>query len=176
MRESTSLVEDPVIMTHSLITQCQLIMVQDPVRALEVARKAYERAQSAGNRRVNARALIWLAMAQINEPIQDLAEAKGLWAKAEEIIRDSDRDYLRWEFNNLNEAMEKIFAGDQEVVRLSMGQVLADASLDITTKKLQQKIISDVFQRTRSLSGAARVLRTTPSRLKRIFPKLRDRG
>jgi RNA polymerase sigma factor (sigma-70 family) len=99
---------DPVAVARALLLKCQCALRQH--NALDAARLAVEActaAEGTENRRLKARALIWMGMAELERPHEDHAAARECLRKAQMLVQSSDQDYLRQELDGLGTAIRR---------------------------------------------------------------------
>jgi tetratricopeptide (TPR) repeat protein len=160
-------VADHVIMAHALILQCKCARSKsDSHEARTLAFEAQQEAEKTDNRRVRARAHIWVGMTQADPPLNNHKVACANLEAAKSLLRTTDRDYLLWECKDL----EMLVAACQKKANLivfpevTIDEVLRDGSLKRTSKRLATPICVAVVQRLggiRAAAGALQISRNT---------------
>lgn len=153
-------IDDHVIMAHVRILQCQCARKQNaPEDAKRFALEAKQHADATDNRRVRARARIWLAMTEADPPLNNYTAAQAHKEDAQKWMQSGDRDYLSWELSDLESHLKPPSSADViEFPRLTVDEVLTEGNLDQTLKRLAKPICKAVLKRVKAINTGARKL------------------
>jgi tetratricopeptide (TPR) repeat protein len=168
---------DHVLMAHALIVQCQCARhCHDPHAARHTALEAQVVASKTDNRRVKIRASICRAFVESDPPTENLKVAAEIFEKASGELRDSDRDYLRWECEELAAQIErsKCRARHEQLdFPRTVDDLLRVGNLDAVLDDVKKQTIAAVHARVGTTQGTAKALNTTRDRVRRICPWLK---
>ena len=169
--EVASSVHDFVVMAHARIIQCQCARNRhDPVAARRFAQEAHTIAEQTGNRRVKIRALIWKAFVASDPPAYNNLIGEQLMNEATRSLRDSDRDYLRWEFERLatqiDEGKRRV-RNEELQLPATLDEALRLGGIEAILDDVTRKVFKAAVQRAGSTSRAAELLDTTTGRMRR---------
>ncbi len=177
--ETAESVHDHVVMAHALIVLCQCARNQhDCPEARRLVHEARIMADKTDNRRVKARVAIWSAFIESDPPACNIKAAETLMADASALLRESDRDYLRWEFDRLAAHVAQIKArerNDQLDLPATLDDVLMDEEkpLEAALTKVARTIVRATHRRVGSIQRTADLLVISRNRVKRLCPELK---
>ena len=175
--QSAERVSDFVIMAHCRILQTQCARVRNaPDDASRWAMEADYLANKTDNRRIKIRALISRAMTEADPPRKNQSMAQKLLDEARRGLRATDRDYLRWEFDDLQRQVRALQGVENTIaLHLTLDDVLNDKSLDRTLERLAANICEAVYaKRAGSIQRTAQLLGISRNRVKALCRNLKD--
>jgi tetratricopeptide (TPR) repeat protein len=170
--ETARRTDDHIAGARVRILLCQCARAQHaPAEAAQLAMEAYAEAEKTNNRRLRVRALIWRAMTEADPPRSNYEAARKLADEATRLLRPTDRDYVRWEFSDLEAHLKAARLVDNHISLpvLTINDVLSDGGLDRTLDRLEAAIVEAVVKRTGSINRTAHYLRVGRSRLKKVL-------
>jgi tetratricopeptide (TPR) repeat protein len=164
--------EDHVARARIRILLCQCARARHaPAEAAQLALEAHLEAEKTNSRRLQARALIWMAMTEIDPPRCNFEAARKHRDEAIRLLRPSDRDYVRWELSDLESHLKTAQVIDNQISLpvITVDDVLSAGGLDHTLRRLEAEIVKAVHRRTGSINRTAQYLRMGRSRLRNIL-------
>jgi hypothetical protein len=167
-------VADHVIMAHVKLLLCKCKMLEhDNVEARRLAAEALDEANKTDNRRVRARALIWMGLVEAG---RNTTAAREYLEQSKAWIRASDQDYLRWEFESLEASANKPIHGESSIdLSWVTHDIILKEGVYVIVNRTTQTIWDSLLKRFGTISGTAKELRVGRSAVKRnISTKARD--
>ena len=142
----------------------------DHINARRWAIEAFNEANNTDNRRVRARTFIWKGLTEADHTRRNLTAATGQLEQAKGWMRNSDQDYLRREFNELDAYVTNPVRVENKI-DLSWATVdyVQSKGLAEVLRQIKKKICEAVHERVGTVSGAANDLVIQRNTLKRIL-------
>jgi tetratricopeptide (TPR) repeat protein len=173
---------DNVTMANARIIACMAALeLDEDLNALTFARQAAAFAETTENRRVRARALIWLGtvLLRFDNPI----EASRLWSEAAAHLEPERRqgivyDYLLMDLMQLRRAIDKHEGGhgDPTVIILKASEVRG-SMLEATLERVEVDVIRHVYEaKNKNMDATARELGIGDERVRRAVGPARRKA
>jgi len=169
--------KDLVIMAHALMMQAMaLVESSSPALAIQRAEEALEAAKGTENRRVQARGRIVLALLRLQPGLRDRNRAQLLQNEAARLLRPGDQDYLRDEWQQLEQALTAPMDNAQLVIPLTAFLLKATheaddvgahpGGLEATLQQIEALVVSEIADQHRSKELVANVLGINRTRVR----------
>jgi hypothetical protein len=168
-------------MANAEVIICMAALDQGRVMmALRSAREAAEFAEATENRRLQARALVWLGTVLLDPFINDAIEADRLCIRATELLQPEAirgaSDYLLNDLRELRRTIDRHDAGESRVSSLTSGQIRGKRLRTILDSVAREVILHVYRQNGSNAAVTAKELGINAERVRRLAGPVRTRS